>query len=144
MLNKFHLYLFQLLETYIALATIIIQFVIPTIEIADIFKVLAVSKSKLVLFGVESWSKETHDLELKSYPERHISQIELLVLMHFFQLEDIQLSTVSFIKFWTGAVTPAIEEFIQKSNSVSDATCGALTANTPVEGFTNTQEGGAI
>ena len=50
--------------------------------------------------------------ELKFDPELQISQIVLLVLIHFSQYGDTQLSTVIFIILCTGVVIPVIAEFM--------------------------------
>ena len=80
-------------------------------EIVVLLNALTVSEAEVEFCGCEDfWI--LHNPDERLYPEVHTVQIELFVVVHFFQFEAIQLSIVNFINFWIGLVIPVITELI--------------------------------
>ena len=53
-----------------------------------------------------------HSPEISLYPELHTSQVELLVLRHFWQFEEVQATTFILTSFCNDPVIPLSAEFI--------------------------------
>ena len=73
-----------------------------TTDVVVWLRALAVSDA----FGV------SHTPDERTKPDKQVSQVELFVLMHFFQFLAAQLVIISFMSFWTGLDTPLTAEFM--------------------------------
>ena len=91
---------FAIDATFIKLVIAIIPAVIHTTDFVVVLKAFAVVEA------------EVHPLEFKIYPELQISHSELLEILHFCQLDGVQLRIISFIIFWTGLDTPLMSELM--------------------------------
>lgn len=130
-----------------AIATKNVEIIMLRINIPSPFASLDAPNWELEVVGdeVEELSETIMQFpDVKVKPGCQTSQVDPLEEVHFWHFATEQLTTVSFISFWTGPVDDEIAELTLKINWVSASTEGVEILKSPVLESMETQDGAVI